>query len=257
MTGAIDGSGTARARCLLAPNPSPMTLDGTNTWVIAEPGSSSAMVVDPGPGDEGHLSRVREEVEAAGQRVERILLTHAHPDHAGNAEQLRSEHHTPVHTHAAEAPNARGEIRERITTGYMLSRLWWPKMLSFVVNAVTNGAARPAPLGEVETFDGATPLGLPGHPIPLFTPGHTSGHCAFHLPDRGVLISGDALVTHDSLTQETGARILNRAFNHDQAETIRSLQRLRGISADIILPGHGEPYHGSPSAAVEQALAHI
>ena len=45
----IDGSGTARARCVLAPNPSPMTLDGTNTWIIAEPGSAAAIVVDPGP----------------------------------------------------------------------------------------------------------------------------------------------------------------------------------------------------------------
>ena len=45
----IDGSGTGRARCLLAPNPSPMTLDGTNTWLIAEPGSATAIVVDPGP----------------------------------------------------------------------------------------------------------------------------------------------------------------------------------------------------------------
>ena len=50
--------GTARAWCVLAPNPSPMTLDGTNTWVIAEPGSSAAVVVDPGPDDEGHLRRV-------------------------------------------------------------------------------------------------------------------------------------------------------------------------------------------------------
>ena len=44
----IDGSGTERARCVLAPNPSPMTLDGTNTWLIAEPGSATAIVIDPG-----------------------------------------------------------------------------------------------------------------------------------------------------------------------------------------------------------------
>ena len=57
---AADGMGTARAWCVLAPNPSPMTLDGTNTWVIAEPGSPTAVVVDPGPDDEGHLRRVLE-----------------------------------------------------------------------------------------------------------------------------------------------------------------------------------------------------
>ena len=48
----IDGMGTTRARCVLAPNPSPMTLDGTNTWILAEPGSPRAVVVDPvRPGD--------------------------------------------------------------------------------------------------------------------------------------------------------------------------------------------------------------
>ena len=57
---AADGMGTARAWCVLAPNPSPMTLDGTNTWIIAEPGSPAAVVVDPGPDDEGHLRRVLE-----------------------------------------------------------------------------------------------------------------------------------------------------------------------------------------------------
>jgi len=44
-----------RARCVLAPNPGPMTLDGTNTWLLAEPGADRAVVVDPGPDDEGHL----------------------------------------------------------------------------------------------------------------------------------------------------------------------------------------------------------
>ena len=81
----IDGMGTTRARCVLAPNPSPMTLDGTNTWILAEPGSPRAVVVDPGPGHDGHLHRVRDQVAAAGQRVAEILLTHSHPDHAAGA----------------------------------------------------------------------------------------------------------------------------------------------------------------------------
>ncbi|HWN60008.1 MAG TPA: MBL fold metallo-hydrolase, partial [Streptosporangiaceae bacterium] len=81
----IDGFRTPRATCLLAPNPSPMTLDGTNTWVIAEPGSPSAVVVDPGPQDEGHLRRVLAEAVAGDRRVARILLTHGHPDHSAGA----------------------------------------------------------------------------------------------------------------------------------------------------------------------------
>jgi glyoxylase-like metal-dependent hydrolase (beta-lactamase superfamily II) len=66
-TPGIDGFRTPRATCLLAPNPSPMTLDGTNTWLIAEPGSSSVVVVDPGPDDEAHLRRVHAAAEA-GER---------------------------------------------------------------------------------------------------------------------------------------------------------------------------------------------
>jgi glyoxylase-like metal-dependent hydrolase (beta-lactamase superfamily II) len=86
--GGIDGSGTVRARCVLAPNPSPMTLDGTNTWVIAEPGADTAVVVDPGPADEGHLRRVAARVESQGRRIALILLTHGHRDHSGGARRL-------------------------------------------------------------------------------------------------------------------------------------------------------------------------
>ena len=86
----IDGFRTTRATCLLAPNPSPMTLDGTNTWVIAEPGSPSAVVVDPGPEDEGHLRRVLAEAVAGDRRVASILLTHGHLDHSAGAAPLSS-----------------------------------------------------------------------------------------------------------------------------------------------------------------------
>jgi len=65
-------------RCLLAPNASPMTLDGTNTWVLRTSGSSRSVVVDPGPPDPGHLSAV---AEAAGD-VAVVLLTHHHLDHS-------------------------------------------------------------------------------------------------------------------------------------------------------------------------------
>jgi glyoxylase-like metal-dependent hydrolase (beta-lactamase superfamily II) len=66
------------ARCVLAPNASPMTLDGTNTWVLRDPSSSRSVVVDPGPPDPGHLDAV---AEAAGD-VAVVLLTHHHLDHS-------------------------------------------------------------------------------------------------------------------------------------------------------------------------------
>ncbi|MGK5631145.1 MBL fold metallo-hydrolase [Streptomyces sp. URMC 123] len=83
--GALGGRATDRALCVLAPNPSPMTLDGTNTWIVAEPDSELAVVVDPGPLDEGHLRAVVAAAEQAGKRVALTLLTHGHPDHSGGA----------------------------------------------------------------------------------------------------------------------------------------------------------------------------
>jgi len=92
----IDGSGTGRARCVLAPNPSLMTLDGTNTWLVAEPGWPAVVVVDPGPDDEAHLRRVRSLAEQAGRRIAAIVLTHGHPDHSGGARTLAGLTGAPV-----------------------------------------------------------------------------------------------------------------------------------------------------------------
>jgi glyoxylase-like metal-dependent hydrolase (beta-lactamase superfamily II) len=92
----IDGFRTPRATCLLAPNPSPLTLDGTNTWLIAEPGSSAVIVVDPGPDDEGHLRRVLAEAVAGDRRLARIVLTHGHPDHSAGAARLAGLSGAPV-----------------------------------------------------------------------------------------------------------------------------------------------------------------
>jgi len=83
---------TPYASVLLARNPSPMTLDGTNTWLLRAPGSGSCLVVDPGPDDPGHLHAV---AEAAGE-VTGILLTHGHLDHSAGAAALRALTRAPV-----------------------------------------------------------------------------------------------------------------------------------------------------------------
>ena len=72
------GSFGERARCVLAPNPDPMTLDGTNTWVLREPGATRCVVVDPGPQIARHLDAV---ADVAGE-VALVLLTHGHLDHS-------------------------------------------------------------------------------------------------------------------------------------------------------------------------------
>ncbi|MFZ3569733.1 MBL fold metallo-hydrolase [Streptomyces sp. BH097] len=83
--GVLSGPATARAINVLAPNPSAMTLDGTNTWLVAEPDSDLAVVIDPGPLDDEHLRAVMDVAEKAGKRVALTLLTHGHPDHAEGA----------------------------------------------------------------------------------------------------------------------------------------------------------------------------
>jgi glyoxylase-like metal-dependent hydrolase (beta-lactamase superfamily II) len=94
--------------CLLAPNPGPMTLDGTNTWLVGTPGSMT-VVVDPGPDDESHLRAI---VEQAEGRIAQILLTHGHPDHAEGARHLHDLTGAPVraldpaHTLGAEGLRA-------------------------------------------------------------------------------------------------------------------------------------------------------
>ncbi len=82
------GTAGERARCLLAPNPGPMTLDGTNTWLLHEPGADVGVVVDPGPDHEGHLRAVLAAAGADGLRIGQVLLTHGHPDHAEGARRF-------------------------------------------------------------------------------------------------------------------------------------------------------------------------
>jgi glyoxylase-like metal-dependent hydrolase (beta-lactamase superfamily II) len=75
---------TSTAGVVLAPNPGPMTLDGTNTWVLRAPGAEGCIVIDPGPLMEGHLA----EVAALGP-VDVVLLTHGHVDHSEGASRFR------------------------------------------------------------------------------------------------------------------------------------------------------------------------
>ena len=73
---------TPHAAVILAPNPGPMTLDGTNTWILKDPGRDESLVVDPGPLHEGHLAAVAETNPVL------IVLTHRHPDHSEGASRL-------------------------------------------------------------------------------------------------------------------------------------------------------------------------
>lgn len=81
MTPWSGGAVTDRARCVLAPNAGPMTLDGTNTWVLREPDARRSIVIDPGPLDDGHLAAIHQAADPVGV----VLLTHRHLDHSEGA----------------------------------------------------------------------------------------------------------------------------------------------------------------------------
>jgi len=84
MTDWAGGRFGARARCVLAPNANPMTLDGTNTWILREPDGNRSVVVDPGPQIESHL----DEVAGLAGQVSVVLLTHGHLDHSEAAKSF-------------------------------------------------------------------------------------------------------------------------------------------------------------------------
>jgi glyoxylase-like metal-dependent hydrolase (beta-lactamase superfamily II) len=90
---------------VLAPNANAWTFEGTNTWLLAEPGSDVCAVVDPGPDDDEHLAAI---LAAAGERrVVAVLVTHAHPDHAELARRLAAVTGAPVraaHPRLADEP---------------------------------------------------------------------------------------------------------------------------------------------------------
>jgi glyoxylase-like metal-dependent hydrolase (beta-lactamase superfamily II) len=87
---------------LRAPNPGPMTLDGTNTWVLRAPGAEHAVVIDPGPLDEDHLARI-----AGHGPYLFILVTHGHHDHVEGAARL-SEILGGVHVLTADPQHSVG-----------------------------------------------------------------------------------------------------------------------------------------------------
>jgi len=154
ITGGVQQIGVAVWR-IVAPNPSPLTGPGTNTYVV---GAERPVVIDPGCNDPGHLARI---LEIAGPGIDRILCTHSHPDHSPGAAWLRERtgarvHGQPApddgHQDPAYAPDAGIAHGERIATG--------------------DGTLRA-----------------------IHTPGHASNHVCFLLEQTGLLFTGDHLMS--------------------------------------------------------------
>ncbi|WP_407642524.1 MBL fold metallo-hydrolase [Actinomadura craniellae] len=140
-----------------------MTLDGTNTWVLSEPGSEQVVIIDPGPKDGKHLRRVADVVAGQGRRIGLVLLTHGHPDHSAGAKRLTELAGGNVAVRALDPRHRLGE----------------------------EGLAE----GDVVTLGG-----LELHVME--TPGHSNDSLTFWLPADGAVLTGDTVLGYGSTVVE-------------------------------------------------------
>ncbi|MEU9338277.1 MBL fold metallo-hydrolase [Streptomyces sp. NPDC048290] len=229
---------------------------GQTNWVILADGDDLTLVDTGYPADRERLLASLTEVGGAPEAVTAVLLTHAHNDHLGSAAFLHARYGTPVLCHAAEVPHARREFLHQVDVGDVLRNAWRPGVLPWSVHALRAGGKAHVPVAEARAFAPDGPLDLPGAPVPVPTPGHTLGHCAFHLPDAGVVVSGDALVTGHATSRLRGPQLLPGMFHHERAAARASLQRLGALDAGLLLPGHGPAHRGPIADTVRQADAY-
>lgn len=214
-----------RLTLLRAPNPSPMTAEGTNTWLLAE--GDAVVVIDPGPALDVHLRAILAALQ--GRALAAILVTHAHLDHSALAPGLAAATGAPV---LAFGPAGAGQS---------------PLMARLAGQGLTGGGEgidrdfhpdRRLQDGEVLQ---AGPLQIEA----LHTPGHLSNHLCFACD--GLLFSGDlAMGWASSLVSPPDG---------DMGAYMASLRRLAGRRWRVMLPGHGAPV-ADPAARLAELIAH-
>lgn len=211
-------------RRILAPNPSPMTFWGTNSYVL---GTGPVAIIDPGPDDPGHLSALLDATE--GATVVAILITHAHRDHTALAPRLAAETGAP--TLAFGPPEAgRSAAMDRLAAsgraggGEGVDRAFLPD------RTLTDGAVIELGGMAVEA---------------VHTPGHFPGHLSFATQD--VLFSGDHVMGWSTT--------LISPPEGDVAAFMASCARLASRSEALYLPGHGGPVR-DPTGRLAFLVAH-
>jgi glyoxylase-like metal-dependent hydrolase (beta-lactamase superfamily II) len=211
-------------RRVLAPNPSPMTHWGTNTYLLGE---TEVAVIDPGPDDEGHLAALVEAL--GGARVSHILVTHAHRDHSPLARRLSAFTGAPV-LGFGPATAGRTAVMEDLARqglvggGEGVDHVFVPDI------ALTDGAV----------IDGAE-WRLVAH----WTPGHFAGHLSFAW--------GDEIFTGDHVMGWASTMI--SPPDGDVTAFMTSCARLRALGAARFHPGHGAPM-ADPAQRIDWLMRH-
>ena len=186
--------------------------------------------------------------------VEAVVLTHSDGDHTGAAPALQEAGaRVFIHEQDQETLRQPGPKSGDARPVRMLRQAWRPRFWSFMGHMAKHGGARPASVENAETYSDGDVLDVPGRPRIVHTPGHTPGHSAVLFEDRGALFIGDALCTENPLTGRPGPQVMPTVTNVDTSLCFRSLDVIRGLGANTLLPGHGEPWRGEPNAAAALA----
>ncbi|MEV7345313.1 MBL fold metallo-hydrolase [Streptomyces sp. NPDC093544] len=227
---------------------------GSNTnWVILTEGDAVTLVDTGYPSDRQAVLASLDALGHSPKAVTGVLITHAHNDHLGSAEYLSSTFGIPIHLHEAELPHARREFLHQVSIGQVMRQAWRPGVLPWALHAIKSGGKADVHMTRPEPFPKEGALDLPGRPVPVHTPGHTAGHCVFHLPDAGILISGDALVSGHPTSRVRGPQLLPAMFDAERAKARASLAHIEALAADVLLPGHGPVHHGPVREAARRA----
>lgn len=220
----------------------------TNVYLVEEDGRVT--VVDAGmPGNWDIVMKGLARIGRTLADVEGLVLTHAHADHMGVAERIRVGAPCEAHIHEADHEYA---ISGKRPPGGM-DRGFSLRLVNMLAYGIRKRGTTLIPVAEARAFANGDVLDLPGSPRIVHAPGHTPGSCAILFEERGALMAGDTIGTVDVISGKTGPRI--SPFYTDKAMAIASLARLDGLPARIVLPGHGDPFEGTPSQAVALARA--
>jgi glyoxylase-like metal-dependent hydrolase (beta-lactamase superfamily II) len=223
----------------------------SNFYLIEEQGG--LVLVDAGaPKDWALLGQAVRQLGRQLTDLDAVLLTHAHTDHIGFAEQARADAGADVWVHDEDVQMARtGKVgpRDGKTSAYLLRGAFWRTVLVLG----RRGGIKIIPVKEVSGFSDGQTLDVPGKPRIVHAPGHTEGSAAILLEERGIMFTGDVLCTHNAYTGRTGPQIMPSGLNADTPRALASLANLTGITAGLLLPGHGDPWVGGVPEAIRLA----
>jgi glyoxylase-like metal-dependent hydrolase (beta-lactamase superfamily II) len=169
----------------------------------------------------------------------------------GVAERVRKRSGAGVYIHpedeAMSGCRNGGFLRGTVT---LLGLDWGPKM---AVDLLRNHCLPYPRVAETVAVADGEVLDLPGKPRVIALPGHTPGSIAFHFEASSTLFSGDALTTYTRPDGKVGCSAVSPDFDEDPEMSLESMNRLEGVQAGLILPGHGPDFTDGVDRAVKLA----